>query len=58
MSMERFFAQDVQKRSGMRMGGALRERAWREAMRALIKKQKSSEENGRRYRACPGICGQ
>ena len=57
MSMERFFAQDVQKRSGMRMGGALRERAWREAMRALIKKQKSSEENGRRCRACPGICG-
>jgi len=40
MSMERFFAQDVQKRSGMRMGGALRERAWREAMRALIKKQR------------------
>ena len=26
MSMERFFAKDEQKKSGMRMGGALRER--------------------------------
>ena len=37
MSMKRFFAQNVQKRLGMRMCGALRKRPWREAMRALIK---------------------
>ena len=36
MSMERFFAKNEQKRSGMRMGGALRKRPWRGAMRSFI----------------------
>ena len=36
MSMERFFAKKEQKRSGMRMGGALRKRPWRGAMRSFI----------------------
>jgi hypothetical protein len=35
MSMERFFAQNVQKRLGMRMGGAMRKRATREAARGF-----------------------
>ena len=46
MSMKRFFAKNEQKRSGMRMCGALRERRWRRAMRALIKKQK--KQRGKR----------
>ena len=36
MSMERFFAQEVQKRSGMRMCGAMRELVRAEQRVALI----------------------
>ena len=45
------------QRGGVRMCGALRERPWREAMRALIKSLNSSEESGRKCHARMSICG-